>query len=289
MGAAWQAHRPKSAAARVVQVARDPVAKGREYWNMASRKMKVLVVASNYGFWGEELQAPWDALVNAGHEAVLATPRGKKPLPLKISVDPDFVDPVQNYNVNPPEVCDRVKELANSRVWNTPLRLCDVNMSDYDAIALAGGLGADLDLINNPALHDLLREAVHSNKLTAAMCFAVGSLVLTREPHDHYRSIVYGKQITAHPREWDFRADVTYELWNPTSDNRGTDLVSPGFVVCLQDIAEDAVGPSGRVFSDPRTSRGQPNVVYDWPLITACSVESSIAYGQKIVEILDAH
>ena len=51
---------------------------------------KVLVIASNWGFWGEELQAAWDALRKAGHETVVATPRGLKPLPFAISVDPDF-------------------------------------------------------------------------------------------------------------------------------------------------------------------------------------------------------
>jgi putative intracellular protease/amidase len=43
---------------------------------------KVLVLATNYGSWGEELQAPWDALNEAGHDVTLATPLGKKPLPI---------------------------------------------------------------------------------------------------------------------------------------------------------------------------------------------------------------
>ncbi len=75
-----------------------------------SKKAKVLVCATNYGSWGEELQAPWDALTKAGYQCTLATPQGKKPLPLAISVDPDFVDPVQNVKTNPKEVCDRIKE-----------------------------------------------------------------------------------------------------------------------------------------------------------------------------------
>jgi putative intracellular protease/amidase len=251
-----------------------------------SRSKRVLVVASNYGFWGEELQAPWDAIKKAGHQVHLATPQGKRPLPLAISVDPDFVDPVQRYHVNPPEVCTRVKELTLSDEWKDVKKLADVCMNDYDAIVLAGGLGADLDLLNNPALHRLLLESVRSDKLTCAMCFAVGSLVLTRDPLNRYRSIVYGKQITAHPRAWDFTDNTSYELWQATADNHGTDLVSPGFIVPLQDLAEDAVGPSGRVHADPATSREKPNVVFDWPLLTACSVESSIAYGKKIVGVL---
>jgi putative intracellular protease/amidase len=247
---------------------------------------KILVVASNYGFWGEELQAPWDILKKAGHDLTLGTPQGKKPLPLKISVDPDFVDPIQKYHVNPADVCARTKELTLSDEWNYPISLTKATMDDYDALVLAGGLGADLDLINNPAVHRLVLESVEANKLTCAMCFAVGSLVLTRNPRNSYKSIIYGKKVTAHPRDWDFTDWASYDLWNPTEDNKGTDLLSPGFIVPLQDIAEDAVGQSGSVFADPTTSREKPSVVYDWPFITACSVESAIAYGNTIAQIL---
>ena len=36
---------------------------------------RVVVLASNYGLWAEELQGPWDALNNAGHNVTLATYR----------------------------------------------------------------------------------------------------------------------------------------------------------------------------------------------------------------------
>ena len=41
---------------------------------------KILFVASNYGLWAEELQAPWDTLKAAGHELTLSTYLGKTPL-----------------------------------------------------------------------------------------------------------------------------------------------------------------------------------------------------------------
>ncbi len=246
---------------------------------------EVLVVASNYGVWAEELQAPWDALRQAGHRLTLATPMGKKPLPLAVSVDPDFVDPVQAYHVNPPEVCERAKQLVAGAEWDNPVPLRDTSMQNFDALVMAGGLGADLDLANNPALHRLILDAVAADKLVCAMCFAVAALVFTRDPATH-RSVVYGKKITAHPRDWDFTDDVSYELFDASSDNNGTDLITPGFVLPLQDLATDAVGPEGRCSSDPATSRTKPSVVFDWPLITACSVESSIAYGNMIVEVL---
>jgi putative intracellular protease/amidase len=252
---------------------------------------KVLFVASNYGFWGEELQAPWDALQKAGHQVTLATPQGKIPLPLVISVDPDFVDPIQNYHVNPADVCVRIKELVSSGELDHPVPLKEASMSDYDAVVMAGGLGSDLDMLNNTALKRLILEAIAADKLVGSMCFAVGALVNTRNPETH-RSVIYGKKITAHPRSWDFFDDVSYDLWHPSgtlpADNQGTNIITPGFVVPLQDLCEDAVGPDGHVASDPTTSRETPSVVVDWPFITACSVESSIAYGEALVETLAA-
>ena len=36
---------------------------------------KILIVASNYGVWAEELQAPWDILKKAGHQPTLGRRR----------------------------------------------------------------------------------------------------------------------------------------------------------------------------------------------------------------------
>jgi putative intracellular protease/amidase len=247
---------------------------------------KVLIVASNYGVWAEELQAPWDILREAGHQLTLATPRGKKPLPFDVSVDPDFVDPIQNYKVNPPEVCTRTKALVAGDEWAHPIKLSDAKMADHDAIALAGGPGADLDLTNNPDVHRLILEAYGTDKLIAAICFSVGALAFTRDPAKDFKSIIYGRKVTAHPRAWDFKAEIGYNLYGATADNPGTDVKTPGFLLPMQDIVTDAVGPGGSCASDPTTSRDRPSVVFDWPFITGCSVESSIAFGRKIVDVL---
>ncbi len=254
----------------------------------AARPLKrVLVAASNYGFWGEELQAPWDALNFAGHQVTLATPQGKKPLPIDISVDPNFFDPIQKYHVNPPEVCRRVKALLTTGDWDAPLKLAEVAMASYDALVLTGGPGADLDLTNNPAVHRLVLEALQQGKLVAAMCFSVAALAFTRDPNNNYRSVVWGKTVTAHPRTWDFLGDLSYGLYQATSTD-GTNVVTPGFLLPLQDIMEDAVGLHGRCIADATTSRAKPSTAWDGQIVTGCSVESSIAFGNKIVEALVA-
>lgn len=247
---------------------------------------KVLILASNYGLWAEELQAPWDALRKAGFDLTLATMQGKTPLPLIISMDPTFIDPFQFYNVNPQPVVDRVNELLSNGEWDHPIRIQDASMDDYDAIVIVGGPGSALDLVGNPHVHQLLVDAYNSDKLMGALCYAVGAFVWARTPRNGGKSIVYGKTITAHPKEWDFTDELAYPLQGATPDNKGTDIVTPGFAFPLQVLMEDAVGPNGTVLSDNTASRERPQVAFDWPFVTALSVESSIAFGDKLVEVL---
>lgn len=250
---------------------------------------KVLILATNYGSWGEELQAPWDIIKKAGHEVTLTTPLGKKPLPLAVSVDPDFVDPIIDFNVNPPQVCARIKELTDGDEWADPVKFADANMEDYDAVVLTGGLGAMIDMCNSWHVHRLIKEAYAADKLIGALCYAVSALVFCRNEENENRSIIYGKRVAAHPAAWDFYGpewDFTYGLYGATEDNKGTDVHTPGFLWPIEHLVRDAVGPEGECVARESATRDDPEVVYDWPFVTGTSVESSIAYGEKIVEVL---
>ena len=250
---------------------------------------KVLIAATNYGTWGEELQAPWDIIKGAGHDVTLTTPLGKKPLPLLVSADPDFVDPIINFKVNPPEVCKRIKELTDGNEWASPLSFKQAKMADYDAIVLTGGLGAMIDMCNNYNIHKLIMDAYRSNKLIGALCYAVTTLVFLRDPQNNNKSIIWGKRITAHPAAWDFYGpdwDFPYPLYGATEDNKGTDVHTPGFLWPIEHLVRDAVGSNGECVANEKANREHPEVAYDWPFVTGTSVESSIAYGRKIVEVL---
>lgn len=248
---------------------------------------RVIMMASNLGLWGEELQAPWDLLKQAGHEVTLATPQGKMPLPHKWSVNKDFADPMHNL-INIPAEVDRCFELMHNGEWANPIKITDANMADYDAIVIVGGFGAPLDLNGNPAILRMLQEAWTDNKTIGALCYAVGALCLARDPNNYKHSILHGKSSAAHPREWDFRIPITYDLAEATPDNPGTAVTTPGFVYPLRPLVEDAVGLDGTVVSPPTTTRANPCVVYDAPFVTGLSFESSVAFGQKLVEVLAA-
>jgi putative intracellular protease/amidase len=249
---------------------------------------RVLFIASNYGLWAEELQAPWDALAAAGFRNTLATYKGMTPLPIAVSMDPNFIDPLQHYNVNPQPVVDRVNQLLDSGAWDTLLKVSEAKMSDYDALVLVGGPGAPLDITGNLYVHRLLLNAYKSGKTIGALCYSVAALAFTRDPDKGSRSIIYGKSVTAHPAVWDFDFDMSYPLVRTTTANRGSDIVTPGFVFPLQHMVEDAVGDASKVLSDPTTNREKPLVAYDPPFVTALSVESAISFGTELVEVLQA-
>lgn len=247
---------------------------------------KVVVLASNYGFWAEELQAPWDALKQAGHDLTLATRLGKKPLPITVSMASDFLDPVRNLPINPPEVVARTAELLDGPDWDSPIRFSEIDMSQFDAIVLVGGPGSALDMVGNPTLHRILLEAYKSDKLIGALCYTVGCLVFTRDPESGNKSILLGRTVAAHPAAWDLVDDIGYPLYGATAANSGTDITTTGFAFPLQYITEDAVGPHGTVLAPDDATREDPCVAIDWPFVTGLSVESSIAFGARVVELL---
>lgn len=248
---------------------------------------KILFLASNYGLWAEELEAPWNALKNAGHQNTLATFMGKTPLPLAISLDSDFIDPLQNYQVNPPDVVARTNALLESGEWDNPIKITEAKMEEYDALVIVGGPGAAFDLAGNGFVHNLILNAYKSGKIIGALCYAVAALAFTRDPENNFKSVIFDKRVTAHPHAWDFDSDMGYTLVNTTEDNKGTDIITCGFAFPLQYMTEDAVGSRDKVNTDETASREKPCVEFDFPFVTALSVESSIAFGQKLVDALE--
>ena len=247
---------------------------------------KILFVASNYGLWAEELQAPWDTLKAAGHKLTLATYLGKTPLPGKLSMDPNFIDPQQNVAINPPEIIARVNKILDTGEWSHPIKTADAKMKDYDALVIVGGAGSALDVAGNMLVHKLVYDAYKSNKIIGALCYAVAALCFTRDPENNMKSVIYGKTVTAHPHAWDFVGDLPYDVVRATPDNPDIKLKTAGFVFPLQYMVEDAVGPKGKVLSDPKTSREKPSVAWDRPFVTGLSVESSLAFGKKLAEVI---
>ena len=72
---------------------------------------RILIIISEYGYWGEELVGPLETFDKAGYKVDFATAHGKRPAPLPPSMDPTYIDPPLGKAVTSPEVAQKTKDL----------------------------------------------------------------------------------------------------------------------------------------------------------------------------------
>ncbi|TAJ12807.1 thiamine biosynthesis protein ThiJ [Marinilabiliaceae bacterium JC017] len=270
-------------------------------------KLSVLTVLSEYGYWGEELVGPKEELERVGGDLVYATPTGKRPYPIGVSMDAQFVDPPLGRPVVSAEVAQKVTAINQSSILNNPLDisalmperpyLSDDNylrrleeyylklekvkahLNQYDALLLVGGSGPVVDMVNNWRIHDMIRIFYELGKPIAAECYAVTALVFARDVRDR-KCLLKGKHVTGHPIEFDYKMGWgVQQQGSPEPSNIAFNF--PPYT--LEYILEDAVGCNGQFIGNVGNTS---SVVVDYPFITSRSTASSYGCGEKLVEVL---
>jgi putative intracellular protease/amidase len=264
---------------------------------------RILVVLSEWGYWGEELVGPLDTFDAAGYEVDFATPTGKRPVALTPSMDPDYVDPPLGRGVTSAEVAQKVRDLEASDRLDHPISLAgllperpyrsshnylreqEAYFSEldkvrqgltekYDAILIEGGSGPIVDLANNQRVHDLILGFYQADKPVAAECYGVACLAFARDQEDR-KSIISGKRVTGHCIEYDYKDGTGF---------MGTDFNMGPPPYPLEYILRDATGPDGRYIGN---FGKETSVIVDYPFITGRSTPDSYLTGEKIVEVLE--
>jgi putative intracellular protease/amidase len=264
---------------------------------------KILIVLSEWGYWGEELVGPLDTFDAAGYRVDFVTQNGKKPPALPPSMDPEYVDPPLGRSVTSPEVAKRVKEVANSDRLNKPLSLSQMfpdrpywsspsfiremeayykavekaqadAVAKYDAMLIVGGSGPIVDLCNNHRVHDLILGFYRADKPIGAECYGVTCLAFARDLEDR-KSIIWGKHVTGHCKEYDYKDGTGFV---------GSDINMGPPPYPLEYILRDATGPDGRYIGN---FGKETSVIVDYPFITGRSTPDSYLTGQKMVEALE--
>ena len=152
---------------------------------------RILVVLSEWGYWGEELVGPLDVLTKAGYKIDFMTPFGRKPPALPPSMDEGYMDPPLNKCVTDAHFASRTKEVDDSDLLANPINLSEKLplmpyfngdnfglelerfhnlrtefwkkfVDPYDALLLPGGSGPMVDMVNNERLHNLILGYVNS-------------------------------------------------------------------------------------------------------------------------------
>ncbi|WP_204058675.1 type 1 glutamine amidotransferase domain-containing protein [Microbispora corallina] len=263
---------------------------------------RILVLLSEYGYWGEELLGPITAFDREGYESVFATPTGKRPRALPPSLDPGYVDPPLGRSVTTPEVAVAARELDESNRLDAPLSLSawlperpydsepdhlrrleayyrelgevDADIEQYDALVIVGGSGPIVDLANNGRVHDLILAFLRADKPILAECYGIACLAFARDWEDR-RSIIWGKHVTGHCKEYDYK-DGTGFL--------GVDFNMGPPPYPLEYILRDATGPDGRYHGNVGR---ETSVIVDYPFVTARSTPDSFLSGEKLVDVLE--
>jgi len=264
---------------------------------------KILVILSEFGYWGEELVGPLSHFDQQGYSVDFATPTGKRARALPPSLEPDFIDPPLGRSVVTQEVAKMARDLEGSDRLNNPLNISawiptrpytseddylrklekynrDVEnvltekVAEYDAPLIVGGSGPIVDLINNGRVHDIILAFLRVGKLIGAECYGVACLAFARD-WETRKSIIWGKNVTGHCKEYDYK-DGTGFL--NTDFNMGPPPYS------LEYILRDATGPDGAYHGN---FGKEISVIVDYPFVTGRSTPDSFRTGEKMVEVLE--
>ena len=266
-------------------------------------KKRVLIVLSEYGFWGEELIGPLETFDKAGYEVDFATPKGKRPVALPPSMDPEYIDPPLGRSVTSREVAEKVKAIDKSErldnpinieewlpdrpYWSSPAFIREMEAyykaldtvqkeveSKYDALLIVGGSGPIVDLANNHRVHDLILMFKRMEKPIGAECYGVACLAFARELENR-KSIIWGKRVTGHCKEYDYKDGTGF---------MGTDFNMGPPPYPLEYILRDATGPDGAYVGN---FGKETSVIVDYPFVTGRSTPDSYLTGEKMVEVME--
>lgn len=281
-------------------------------------KRRLLILLSEWGYWGEELIGPLDVFDAAGYEVDVCTPTGKRPNAIPVSMEPGFVDPPLGRPVTTQATADRVRlyddpQTKEGARLERPLNLSEllperpyaaapayVRMLEsynrrraeslaritntYDAMLIVGGSGPLVDLANNGRVHDLILGFVAAGKLVGSECYGVSCLAFARD-WEKRASIIHGKFVTGHCLEYDYHSGTVFVK------SRGQVLMDGDRVFNfgpppypLEHILRDATGPTGGYIGN---FGKELSVVVDYPFVTGRSTPDSYLTGQKIVEVLE--
>jgi putative intracellular protease/amidase len=264
---------------------------------------RILIVLSEYGYWGEELVGPLETFDKAGYQVDFVTPTGKRPVAITVSMDPSYVDPPLGRSVTSAEVAEKVKAIDSSSRLDNPLNLQDLMperpyhsednflrkeeayyresdrrgqelVDKYDALLIVGGSGPIVDLVNNQRLHDLILAFNRANKPIGAECYGVTCLAFARNWEER-KSIISGKNVTGHCIEYDYKYGTGF---------MGTNFVMGPPPYPLEWILRDATAPGGAYHGN---YGHETSVIVDYPFITGRSTPDSYLTGQKMVEVME--
>jgi len=133
------------------------------------------------GIWLEEFAVPYTALMNAGAQVTVVSPKGGQA-------------PIDPRSAAKPEQEEKWRAAAEVLHTTKPLTSA-IRASDYDAIFIPGGHGPLFDLATDSAVAKLISEFARASKPVASVCH--GPAALLNVTLADGTPFVRGKKLTA--------------------------------------------------------------------------------------------
>jgi putative intracellular protease/amidase len=217
--------------------------------------MRVLFIISNSetAFWLSEVTHPYWHLTERGVEVDFASPQGGK-----VVFDP-YSDPYFEKSTEPDDLVSKgfLSDKSLKTKLETTLKLKDVNLSQYDAIHVAGGRGATFDLFPNEDVARALEYFWSRDKVVGAICH--GAIALGNIPNR-----IRGRRLTGYTLEGDKQLQALF----------GSSFLIPHYP---QTVLEQA----GAVYT--RVAPNDPCVVIDGKLVTGQNQQSASEYALALL------
>ena len=228
------------------------------------------------GYYLNEFGVPAKALVDAGYELVLATPKGNAPQVDKKSVSTDYFDgneakmqSIQRFVASLPDI----KDTASLS------EILAGDLSQYEAVFIPGGHAPLIDLANNPEVGEILRHFNKQGKPTAAICHGPITLLSAQvQPNSYYQAIKDGEKASAN--NWIYDGYKMTIFSDPEERVFESSLEGKKLKFYPAMAMERAGG--NMAFA----SEWQPNVVVDRELITGQNPFSDKLLAEKLLEML---
>jgi protease I len=160
---------------------------------------KVLMVISNEDFDPTETAIPWMILKREGYQVVFATPNGKKGAADPIMVTGKGLLFLKYFLKAQSHAEQTYYKMIEDEGFNSPLKIKDLNVEDYEAVILPGGHAKKMrPYLESEDLYKFIGAFSETNKPLAAICHGVLVMARAKSPTSG-KPLLYGRKTTALP------------------------------------------------------------------------------------------
>jgi putative intracellular protease/amidase len=262
-----QTERAETVASTSSENAEEAVIRRRAPYKYPEKK--ILYIVSNpatlkgfpVGFFAEELTRPFFDFIQAGYKVDLASSKGGK-----VEFD-GFSDPENQYTIYPNDLVTigfrHHKEFG--KLMENTIAIADVDISEYDAVCVAGGGGPLVTFKDDTNLHRFIADFYEQGKIIGMLCHGTSLLLWTK---------LSDGTLLAEGKTWTGYCDAEEAMNNEAAGFELNDYTIESEAKKIPNTNYEHAGPL------------EPFAIRDGRLITGQQQHSSALFAELMIEAL---